>query len=125
MAYVLPHMRKGNHARSPAADMLTPRFRRSLNFGSPGPKPVMDRSGKIVYADTAISGWFAVGLNDRELDFPNPVLRWVPQEQIKRMTGEKPLALVRGGSFSGWYLIHSGVEIFLCYWSDSGMKSHC
>ncbi|OWM63209.1 hypothetical protein CDL15_Pgr010609 [Punica granatum] len=73
--------------------MLVPRFQKNLNLGS---KPGMDKSGKIVYADTAISRWFAVGLDGRETEGPPPVLlQRVPVEMIERINVETPLALVR------------------------------
>ncbi|XP_031377397.1 uncharacterized protein LOC116192855 isoform X2 [Punica granatum] len=93
MAYIPPHMRKSKEVRSPTAAMLVPRFQKNLNLGS---KPGMDKSGKIVYADTAISRWFAVGLDGRETEGPPPVLlQRVPVEMIERINVETPLALVR------------------------------
>ncbi|OWM63211.1 hypothetical protein CDL15_Pgr010611 [Punica granatum] len=78
--------------------MLVPRFQKNLNLG---PKHSMDKSGKIVYADTAISRWFAVGLDGKETEGPAPVLlQRVPVGMIERINGEKPLALVRSSHLS-------------------------
>ncbi|OWM63215.1 hypothetical protein CDL15_Pgr010615 [Punica granatum] len=78
--------------------MLVPRFQKNLNLGS---KPSMDKSGKIVCADTAIWRWFAVGLDGNETEGPPPVLlQRVPVEVIERINGEKPLALVRSSRLS-------------------------
>ncbi|PKH86502.1 hypothetical protein CRG98_049981 [Punica granatum] len=96
-------MRKSKGVQSPTAVMLVPRFQKNLNLGS---KPSMDKSGKIVCADTAIWRWFAVGLDGNETEGPPPVLlQRVPVEVIERINGEKPLALVRSSRLSGWYLI--------------------
>ncbi|PKI65884.1 hypothetical protein CRG98_013704 [Punica granatum] len=91
-------MRKNKGVRSPTAAMLVPRFQKNLNLG---PKHSMDKSGKIVYADTAISRWFAVGLDGKETEGPAPVLlQRVPVGMIERINGEKPLALVRSSHLS-------------------------
>ncbi|XP_031376813.1 uncharacterized protein LOC116192409 isoform X1 [Punica granatum] len=98
MAYIPPHMRKSKGVQSPTAVMLVPRFQKNLNLGS---KPSMDKSGKIVCADTAIWRWFAVGLDGNETEGPPPVLlQRVPVEVIERINGEKPLALVRSSRLS-------------------------
>lgn len=105
MAYVPPHKRKGNHARSLKAEMLVPRSQKSLNFGAPEPKPGVDRCWKHSYAGNSIYRWFAVGLNGEEADFPNLVLRQITLELTERMTGLKPLTLLNVGLHNSRYLI--------------------
>jgi hypothetical protein len=71
-----------------------------------------DKSGKIVYADHAISKWFAVGLDD-DGRFP-PYIHLEPislLEYVERKIGEKPLVLVNSIVTEGWCTIL--IEIFI------------
>ncbi|KAJ4846118.1 hypothetical protein Tsubulata_000806 [Turnera subulata] len=94
MAYIPPHKRhsKDKGKPSPTPELLVPQFKRNLNFRSP--KPGVDRSGKIIYADNAISRWFAVGLDDNDQIPPHVNLEPVSVEEVERKSGEKPLILV-------------------------------
>ncbi|KAK4801185.1 hypothetical protein SAY86_021672 [Trapa natans] len=95
MAYVPPHMRKGSRVRSPTGEMaFLPRFRKSLDLGSPGQKPGCGYIKKFSYADNAITKWFAVGLNGLEVDLGNLVLQQAALEIIERQGGVKPFVLL-------------------------------
>lgn len=94
MAYIPPHKRhsldKGRP--SPCAEFQAPQFKRNLNFRSKDSKK--DKGGKIVYADSAISRWFAVGLSDND-QLPSHIhLKPVSVESIEQRSGVKPLVLV-------------------------------
>jgi hypothetical protein len=52
------------------------------------------KSGKIVYADTTMYKWFAVGLDDDGQFPPYSHLEPISFEYIERKTGEKSLILV-------------------------------
>ncbi|KAI6685088.1 hypothetical protein NL676_031001 [Syzygium grande] len=96
MAYLPPHKRhsKGSGGPSPVPASLPRQFKRGLNFRSP--KTNANQSGKIVYADTAISRWFAVGLDDDGDHLPSGVfLKPVSVEAVERRSGEKPLVLAK------------------------------
>ncbi|XP_056166203.1 uncharacterized protein LOC115692616 isoform X2 [Syzygium oleosum] len=96
MAYLPPHKRhsKGSGGPSPVPASLPRQFKRGLNFRSP--KTNANQSGKIVYANTAISRWFAVGLGDDGDHLPSGVfLKPVSVEAVERRSGEKPLALAK------------------------------
>ena len=64
MAYIPPHKRhsKDSERPSPTPEVLVPQFKRNFNLRSS--KHNVDRSGKIVYADQAISRWLLAGLDD-------------------------------------------------------------
>ncbi|XP_015578691.2 uncharacterized protein LOC8277126 isoform X1 [Ricinus communis] len=90
MAYIPPHKRhsldKGR--QSPTEESLVPLFKKKLSLSN------RNRSRKIVYADHAISRWFAVGLTDSD-QFPSHIhLKPVSLESFERQSGEKPLILV-------------------------------
>ncbi|GAY68163.1 hypothetical protein CUMW_262000 [Citrus unshiu] len=94
MAYIPPHMRhsKDPQRPSPVPEMLVPKFNGNLNLGSPNNNA--DMSGKIVYADHAISRWFAVGL-DEDGSLPSSVhLEPFSVDTVEHKRGAKPLALV-------------------------------
>ncbi|KAK2631414.1 hypothetical protein EUGRSUZ_L02940 [Eucalyptus grandis] len=95
MSYVPPHKRqsKGSGEPSPLPASLPRQFKRGLNFRSP--RTNADQSGKIVYANKAISRWLAVGLDDDGDHLPSGVfLKPVSVEAIERRSGEK-LALAK------------------------------
>ncbi|XP_065854393.1 uncharacterized protein [Euphorbia lathyris] len=94
MAYIPPHKRhsvdKGRP--SPSVQLLAPFFERNLSLRPQDSNK--DKSGKIVYANCAISRWFAVGLSDNN-QLPSHIhLKPVSLESIERRSGEKPLVLV-------------------------------
>ncbi|TXG66145.1 hypothetical protein EZV62_007420 [Acer yangbiense] len=94
MAYIPPHKRhsKDSERPSPTPELLVPQFKRNFNLRSS--KHNVDRSGKIVYADQAISRWLLAGLDD-DNQFPCSVhLEPVSVELVGRRSGEKPLVLV-------------------------------
>ncbi|XP_052294291.1 uncharacterized protein LOC102624505 isoform X8 [Citrus sinensis] len=94
MAYIPPHMRhsKDPQRPSPVPEMLVPKFNGNLNLGSPNNNA--DMSGKIVYADRAISRWFAVGL-DEDGSLPSSVhLEPFLVDAVEHKRGAKPLVLV-------------------------------
>ncbi|KAJ4721187.1 DNA ligase [Melia azedarach] len=94
MAYIPPHMRhsKDPQVPSPTPERLVHQFNRNLRLGSH--KHNADRSGKIVYADNAISRWFAVEL-DEDGHFPLSLhLEPISVESVEQRRGEKPLVLV-------------------------------
>ncbi|KAF8039250.1 hypothetical protein BT93_B1713 [Corymbia citriodora subsp. variegata] len=96
MAYVPPHKRHSKESgdASPVRASLPRQFKRGLNFRSP--KTNAQQSGNIVYANRAISKWFAVGLDDDGDHLPSGVfLKPVSVEAIERRSGEKPLALAK------------------------------
>ncbi|XP_048136502.1 uncharacterized protein LOC115734255 isoform X1 [Rhodamnia argentea] len=96
MAYVPPHKRhsKERGGPSPVPASLSRQFKKGLNFRSP--KANAHQSGKIVYANTAISRWLAVGLDDDGDHLPSGVfLKPVSVEAVERRSGEKPLALAK------------------------------
>ncbi|GLT71865.1 hypothetical protein SLA2020_438520 [Shorea laevis] len=83
---------KDSDRPSPIPESLPRQFRRNLDLSSS--KSNKERSGKIVYAEKAISTWFAVGLDDNN-QFPSSVhLDPVSSEFLERINGGKPLALV-------------------------------
>jgi hypothetical protein len=84
MSYIPPHKRQSD-GPSPIPESFRPDSRSSVT--------IRDRSGKITYAERAVSTWFAVGL-DGDNHFPSSVqLEPVSMESIERRTGGKPLAL--------------------------------
>lgn len=94
MAYIPPHMRhsKDPQRPSPVPEMLVPTFNGNLNLGSPNNNA--DMSGKIVYADHAISRWFAVVLDD-DGSLPSSVhLEPFSVDTVEHKRGAKPLVLV-------------------------------
>ncbi|KAJ0015240.1 hypothetical protein Pint_20243 [Pistacia integerrima] len=77
---------------SPIPELFTPQFKKNLNLRPYRPK--VDRSGKIMYGDNAITVWCAVGL-DGDNRFPSSLsLEPISVETIERKTNEKPLVLV-------------------------------
>lgn len=96
MAYLPPHKRhsKERGRPSPVPASLSRQFKEGLNFRSP--RTNAHQSGKIVYANTAISRWLAVGLDDDGDHLPSGViLKPVSIEAVERRSGEKPLALAK------------------------------
>lgn len=96
MAYVPPHKRHSDDSGRPAPtpELLAPRFKRNLNLKAS--QSSTDKSGKIIYADHAVSRWFPVGLTD-DNQIPSSVqLEPVSVEFIEQKIGGKPLALVNG-----------------------------
>ncbi|WCJ43698.1 hypothetical protein M5689_024422 [Euphorbia peplus] len=94
MAYVPPHKRHSldKERQLPSAELLAPLFKKKLILRPEDSKKNM--SGKIIYANSAISRWFAVGLSD-EHQLPSHIhLKPVSLESIERRSGEKPLVLV-------------------------------
>ena len=110
MAYIPPHKRhsleKGRP--SPTAESFGPRFQRNLSLTK------INWSGKIVYADRAISRWFAVGLSDNG-QFPSHVhlnpTSSKPSESLVRPSREKPLILMNSHVTNGW--LPSNLELLL------------
>ncbi|CAK7341303.1 unnamed protein product [Dovyalis caffra] len=94
MAYVPPHKRYTKYVgrSSPFPESLAPLFKRNMNLRASNFNK--DRSGKIVYADHAISKWFAVGLDDDDQFPPYVHLKPISFEFFERKNGEKPLVLV-------------------------------
>ncbi|CAK7341307.1 unnamed protein product [Dovyalis caffra] len=77
---------------SPNPESLAPQFRRNMKLRASNFNK--DRSGKIVYADHAISKWFAVGLDDNDQFPPYVHLEPISFEVVVRKNVEKPLVLV-------------------------------
>ncbi|XP_039006077.1 uncharacterized protein LOC120133583 isoform X1 [Hibiscus syriacus] len=98
MAYIPPHKRhlKDSDRSTPTPESLAPRFNRNVQLRAS--KSNADRSGKIIYSNYAISRWFAVGLDDGNIDISAAHLKPVSVESIERKTGEKPLILVKNNS---------------------------
>lgn len=112
MAYIPPHKRHSQDKGrpSPTPEYFVSLFKRNLSLKSPDSK--IDRIGRIVYADGAISRWFAVGLSDNnqfpsyihleptsleivERRFPSYIhLGPTSLEIAERRLSEKPLVLV-------------------------------
>nr|GMC91267.1 DNA ligase [Ipomoea batatas]GME19159.1 DNA ligase [Ipomoea batatas] len=105
MAYIPPHKRHSES--SPAPELLIPQFQRNLNLRDRKSTGRSDRKGKdlgagskIIYADSAISKWFSVGLLDSDNEDESSSfsaltsLEPVSVEFLERKFGEKPLALV-------------------------------
>ncbi|KAJ9131948.1 hypothetical protein P3X46_034848 [Hevea brasiliensis] len=94
MAYIPPHKRhsKDKGRPSPTPELFVPLFKRNVGLRSQDSK--IDMSGKIVYADRAISRWFVVGLSQND-QFPSYIrLEPVSLESFERRLGEKPLTFV-------------------------------
>ncbi|XP_052305394.1 uncharacterized protein LOC7469853 isoform X2 [Populus trichocarpa] len=123
MAYIPPHKRHSKDVRTapPIPETPHPQFQRKMNLRASTSRK--DKSGKIVYADHAISKWFAVGLDD-DGRFP-PYIHLEPislLEYVERKIGEKPLVLVnsivteedskleRNCSRSPWEIIAENVQ---------------
>ncbi len=101
MAYVPPHKRysKGSGRPIPTPDLLVPHFKRSVNLRTLKPRYV--KSGTIVYANGAISRWFAVGLDDGN-SVPSAVrLKPVSVESVQKRTGVNPFVMVKNNSEEG------------------------
>lgn len=100
MAYIPPHKRhskeagdSNNRLSPPIPQSLAHQFRRKFSLRPSRAKSIVERSGKIIYAEQAISRWFAVGLDDNN-QFPSSVhVDHVSLESIGRKTERKPLAL--------------------------------
>ncbi|KAL9381942.1 hypothetical protein Peur_024977 [Populus x canadensis] len=122
MAYIPPHKRHSKDVRraSPIPETLQPQFQRNMNLRASTSRK--DKSGKIVYADHAISKWFAVGLDDDGQFPPYIHLEPISLEYVERKIGEKPLVLVnsivteedsklvRNCSKSPWEIIAENVQ---------------
>lgn len=103
MAYIPPHKRNSNEAERPVLtpDKLAPLFMRNVNVRSS--KSNNKWGSKLIYADRAISKWWAVGLND-DTRFPSSVnLKPISSETIEHRIGEKPLALRNSDLDDGQY----------------------
>ncbi|KAG5224174.1 bidirectional sugar transporter NEC [Salix suchowensis] len=94
MAYVPPHKRQSEDVRraSPIPETLQHQFQRNVNLRASTSHK--NKCGNIVYADHAISKWFAVGLDDDGQFPPNIHLEPISYEDLERKYGEKPLVLV-------------------------------
>ncbi|KAJ6349407.1 hypothetical protein OIU77_006902 [Salix suchowensis] len=94
MAYVPPHKRQSEDVRraSPIPETLQHQFQRNVNLRASTSHK--NKCGNIVYADHAISKWFAVGLDDDGQFPPNIHLKPISYEDLERKYGEKPLVLV-------------------------------
>nr|GLL23166.1 uncharacterized protein LOC109187997 isoform X2 [Ipomoea trifida] len=106
MAYIPPHKRHSESSPAPES-LLIPQFQRNLNLRDRKSTGRSDRKGKdsgtgskIIYADSAISKWFSVGLLDSDNEDGSSSfsaltsLEPVSVEFLERKFGEKPLALV-------------------------------
>lgn len=110
MAYIPPHKRHSESSPAPES-LLIPRFQRNLNLRDRKSTGRSARKGKdsggagnkIIYADSAISKWFSVGLLDSDNEHGSSSfsaltrLEPVSVEFLERKFGEKPLALVLKG----------------------------
>ncbi|GMN25925.1 hypothetical protein TIFTF001_001106 [Ficus carica] len=99
MAYIPPHKRhlKDIRASSPLRpELLSPLFEKNLKFRSSSSTTNSNahRSGKIVYANTAISRWFSVGLDDPNQLPASVHLQPVSLESVERKVGENSLTLI-------------------------------
>ncbi|XP_038700135.1 uncharacterized protein LOC119997297 [Tripterygium wilfordii] len=97
MACIPPHKRHSTvlEKLSPTPGCLVPRFKRYTNL-NPAKSYIerTQRSGKIGYANNAISRWFVVGSTHAD-QFPASVnLEPVSIEALEQRMGGKPLALV-------------------------------
>jgi hypothetical protein len=102
MAYIPPHKRHSKDVRtgSPIPEALHPHFQRNMNLRASTSRK--KKSGKIVYADTTMYKWFAVGLDDDGQFPPYIHLEPISFEYIESKTGEKPLVLVNSIVTEGW-----------------------
>lgn len=109
MAYIPPHKRHSESSPAPES-LLIPQFQRNLNLRDRKSTGRSDQKGKdsgagskIIYADSAISKWFSVGLLDSDNEDGSSSfsaltsLEPVSVEFLERKFGEKPLALVLKG----------------------------
>ncbi|KAM5561804.1 hypothetical protein ABKV19_022412 [Rosa sericea] len=97
MAYIPPHKRSSNEAERPfpTPDKLAPLFKRNVNVRSS--KSNDNWTGKVAWADRAISKWWALGLDD-DTQFPSSVnLELISLETIEHKIGEKRVALMNSG----------------------------
>ncbi|KAM5561805.1 hypothetical protein ABKV19_022413 [Rosa sericea] len=100
MAYIPPHKRNSNGAERPlpTPDKLAPLFKSNVNVRS---KSNDKWNSMLIYADRAISKWWAVGLDD-DTQFPSSVnLELISLETIEHKIGEKRLALMNSGLATG------------------------
>lgn len=79
--------------------MLDPQKRRNLNSGSF--RMNADKSGRIVYSNSAISKWFTVSLDGDEHIPASALLQPVQVDSVERVAGRKPLALVKNSEENG------------------------
>ncbi|KAK9919321.1 hypothetical protein M0R45_027925 [Rubus argutus] len=96
MAYIPPHKRNSNETERPlpTPDKLAPLFKKHVDIGS---SKYNEWTSKLIYADCAISKWWAVGLDD-DTQFPSSVnLEPISLDTILQKSGEKPLALMNPG----------------------------
>ena len=113
MAYIPPHKRhskskdnEGSSSPSPKPELLSPLFNKNLKFRSTRTNNAHQKTGKIIYADKAISRWFSVGLDDNNNQFPASVhLQSVSLESHELKVGEKPLALFNNDLIKSQYLV--------------------
>ncbi|CAN1233654.1 hypothetical protein LINPERPRIM_LOCUS3972 [Linum perenne] len=92
--YVPPNKRHSveNGRSCPTPEAFAPHFRRTLNFGRDSGR--VHKAGKIIYANSAMSRWFAVGLDDHHQFPPHIGLEPISVESIQRGEGEQRLILV-------------------------------
>ncbi|KAJ6854807.1 hypothetical protein NC651_039690 [Populus alba x Populus x berolinensis] len=107
MAYIPPHKRHSKDVRGapPIPETPLPQFQRKMNLRASTSRK--DKSGKIVYAEHAISKWFAVGLDDDELFPPYIHLEPISLEYVERKKDSK---LERNCSRSPWEIIAEEVQ---------------
>lgn len=101
MAYIPPHKRQTKGSPSPkptpAPESLVPSLRKNLNtksFGEQTRKQKYLGGKNIVYANDAVSIWFAVGLADNSQFSSLVRLQPVPAESFERKSGQNPHSLV-------------------------------
>ncbi|KAI9077923.1 hypothetical protein K1719_040052 [Acacia pycnantha] len=101
MAYVPPHKRhsKDIGAPLPSPELIPPHLKKNPNVNPRN--SYAGRSGKIIYAEQAVSGWYAVGLDDHSRLPSSVSLRPISLESIERKIGENPLILVTTSQLTG------------------------
>ncbi|PSR98845.1 DNA ligase [Actinidia chinensis var. chinensis] len=102
MAYLPPHKRHSTDAErpSPKPESLAPQFHKKLSIGASGSNVERRKNKqsfptwKIVYANNAISRWFAVGLADDTHFASSTRLEPISLKSFEHKLGEPPLTLV-------------------------------
>ncbi|XP_030520811.1 uncharacterized protein LOC115734256 isoform X2 [Rhodamnia argentea] len=96
MAYVPRHKQHSRERGGPSRVPALFEWRVKKPLISRLPNPISHQSGRIEYADTAVSRWLAVGLDDDGDYLPSSrFLKTVSVEAIKWLPGEKQLALAK------------------------------
>lgn len=104
MAYIPPHKRQDKGRPSPTPEFFVPFSNRNRSLRQQVSK--IGKSGKIIYADRAISRWFPVGLSENG-QFPSYIhLEPVSLESFVSKSGEKPHTLVKNIVTEGWQSVH-------------------